>query len=449
MRAIPESWLKIGYNLLFTVGFALTWPYLTYLIWRRQPFWERLGERLGHYPQELKDWLKHPQRPVWIHAVSVGEMLLARVLVREMRVLKPDLRILITTGTPTGRRVGEPLLDSQTRMVYAPTDFYYSMLRAFRRIQPAALILVENEIWPNMLWRARKMGVKVYLVNSRLSRRNRRLFRMGRTFVRPVLQLFDWIGVQSQEDMGRFAIAGFPQERLHLMGSMKYDVAALVADHPGKGVEVREAAGWGEGQIVLLGGSTHPGEERLLAEMVKGLKEKHPELRLMLVPRHVERTGSILGELAGTGLRVVKRSDLVREGRSDPEIVLVDTTGELRDLYPAADVVFIGKTLTGTGGQNFLEAARHGRAIVAGPHMENFMSLRREFEEAKGIRVTGSVEELGRVVDELLSDKKEREGLGRRGADCFRQHLGAGKRCAEVLIAEIAKSRLGFKSLDG
>ena len=146
---------------------------------------------------------------------------------------------------------------------------------------------------------------------------------------------------------------------------------------------------------------------------------------------------------------MVKRSDLVHEGRSDPEIVLVDTTGELRDLYPAADVVFIGKTLTGTGGQNFLEAARHGRAIVAGQHMENFMSLRREFEEAKGIRVTGSVEELGRVVDELLSDKKEREGLGRRGADCFRQHLGAGKRCAEVLIAEIAKSRLGFKSLDG
>jgi len=160
----------------------------------------------------------------------------------------------------------------------------------------------------------------------------------------------------------------------------------------------------------------------------------------MLVPRHVERTGSILGELAETGLSVVKRSDLVRQGRSDPEIMLVDTTGELRDLYPAADVVFIGKTLTGTGGQNFLEPARHGRAIVAGPHMENFMSLRREFEEAKGIRVTGSVEELGRVVDELLSDKKEREGLGRRGAECFRQHLGAGKRCAEVLTAEIAKS---------
>ena len=159
MTTIPEPILKIGYNLLFTVGFALSWPYFTYLIWRRQPFWERLGERLGHYPKELKEWLKNPRQPVWIHAVSVGEMLLARVLVRELRAKRPDLRILITTGTPTGRKVGEPLLDANTRMVYVPTDFYYSMLRAFRRINPSVLILVENEIWPNMLWRARKMGV--------------------------------------------------------------------------------------------------------------------------------------------------------------------------------------------------------------------------------------------------------------------------------------------------
>jgi 3-deoxy-D-manno-octulosonic-acid transferase len=440
MSAIPELFLKVGYNILFTIGFALSWPYLTYLIWRRQPFWERLGERLGHYPKEIKEWLKDPRRPVWIHAVSVGEMLLARVLVRELRVLRPDLRILLTTGTPTGRRVGEPLLDEKTRLVYVPTDFYYSMLRAFRRIRPSVLILVENEIWPNMLWRARKMGVEVFLVNSRLSRRNRRLFRLARTFIRPVLQLFDWIGVQSPEDMRRFAIAGFPEERLHLMGSMKYDVAALAADHPGKGGELRKAAGWENGQVILLGGSTHPGEEKILAEMVKRLIKKHPQLRLMLVPRHVERTASILVELAGTRLRVVKRSEVDRVEKTDPEILLVDTTGELRDLYPTADVVFIGKTVTGTGGQNFLEAARHGRAIVAGPHMENFMPLRREFEEANGIRVTGSAAELEEEVDRLLENHTERIALGRRALDCFQGHLGAGKRCAEILVRKISKA---------
>jgi len=434
MTQIPEPVLKIGYNLLFTAGFALTWPYFTYLIWRRQPFWERLGERLGHYPNEVKEWLKRPDRPVWIHAVSVGEVLLARVLVRELRHHRPNLRVFLTVGTPTGRRVAEPLLDDKTCLVYVPTDFYYSMMRAFRRVNPKALILVENEIWPNMLWRAKKMGIPVCLVNSRLSRRNRRLFRAARTFVRPVLQAFDWIGVQSEEDLGRFAIAGFPENRLHLMGSMKYDVADLASDNPGKGREVRRLAGWDRGQVVLLGGSTHPGEEKALADLVRDLKTKHPTLRLMLVPRHVERKDEILQELSGSGLKVGLRSRLEQETGGDPDILLVDSTGELRDLYPACELVFIGKSLTGKGGQNFLEAARHGRAIVAGPHMENFQSLRREFLAEKAIVVSADARDLGTQLDRLLASSKEREELGCRAQTCFREHLGAGARHVEALL---------------
>ncbi|NBR46505.1 MAG: 3-deoxy-D-manno-octulosonic acid transferase [Verrucomicrobia bacterium] len=434
MTRIPDPLLKIGYNLLFTIGFALTWPYFTYLIWRRQPFWERLGERLGHYPNAIKEWLKKSERPVWIHAVSVGEVLLARVLVRELRRHRPNLRVFLTVGTPTGRRVAEPLLDEKTCVVYVPTDFYYSMMRAFRRVNPRALILVENEIWPNMLWRAKKMGIPVCLVNSRLSRRNRRLFRAARTFVRPVLQAFDWIGVQSEEDLGRFAIAGFPEERLHLMGSMKYDVADLASDNPGKGTEIRRLAGWDQGQVVLLGGSTHPGEEKILAELVRERKGKHPKLRLMLVPRHVERKGKILQELSLTGLRVGLRSRLGGEAGKDPDILLVDSTGELRDLYPACDLVFIGKTLTGKGGQNFLEAARHGRAIVAGPHMENFQSLRREFLTDKAMVVSADARDLGMQLDRLLASPADRGELERRAQACFREHLGAGARHVEALL---------------
>ena len=434
MTRIPDPLLKIGYNLLFTAGFALTWPYFTYLIWRRQPFWERLGERLGHYPKEVKEWLKRPDRPVWIHAVSVGEVLLARVLVRELRRHRPNLRVFLTVGTPTGRRVAEPLLDDKTCLVYVPTDFYYSMMRAFRRVNPRALILVENEIWPNMLWRAKKMGIPVCLVNSRLSRRNRRLFRLARTFVRPVLQTFDWIGVQSEEDLGRFAIAGFPEERLHLMGSMKYDVADLASDNPGKGREIRRMAGWEQGQVVVLGGSTHPGEERILAELLKELKPRHPGVRLMLVPRHVERKSEILQELSATGLKVGLRSRLEQETGTDPDILLVDSTGELRDLYPTCELVFIGKTLTGKGGQNFLEAARHGRAIVAGPHMENFQSLRREFLADEAIVISENARDLGLQLDRLLASSRDREELGRRAQTCFREHLGAGARHVEALL---------------
>jgi 3-deoxy-D-manno-octulosonic-acid transferase len=434
MTRIPDPLLKVGYNLLFTAGFALTWPYFTYLIWRRQPFWERLGERLGHYPKAVKDWLQRPDRPVWIHAVSVGEVLLARVLVRELRRHRPALRVFLTVGTPTGRRVAEPLLDDKTCLVYVPTDFYYSMMRAFRRVKPRALILVENEIWPNMLWRAKKMGIPVCLVNSRLSRRNRRLFRAARTFVRPVLQLFDWIGVQSEEDLGRFAIAGFPEDRLHLMGSMKYDVADLASDNPGKGREIRQRVGWDQGQIVLLGGSTHPGEELVLAELVRQLKGKHPKLRLMLVPRHVERKNEILQQLAGVGLSIGLRSNFKQEAGQDPDILLVDSTGELRDLYPACELVFIGKTLTGKGGQNFLEAARHGRAILAGPHMENFQSLRREFLADRAMVVSSDAAALAQELDDLLASSAEREELGRRAQACFREHLGAGARHVEAML---------------
>jgi 3-deoxy-D-manno-octulosonic-acid transferase len=434
MTRIPDPLLKVGYNLLFTAGFALTWPYFTYLIWRRQPFWERLGERLGHYPKAVKDWLQRPDRPVWIHAVSVGEVLLARVLVRELRRHRPALRVFLTVGTPTGRRVAEPLLDDKTCLVYVPTDFYYSMMRAFRRVNPRALILVENEIWPNMLWRAKKMGIPVCLVNSRLSRRNRRLFRAARTFVRPVLQLFDWIGVQSEEDLGRFAIAGFPEDRLHLMGSMKYDVADLASDNPGKGREIRQRVGWDQGQIVLLGGSTHPGEELVLAELVRQLKGKHPKLRLMLVPRHVERKNEILQQLAGIGLSIGLRSNFEQEAGQDPDVLLVDSTGELRDLYPACELVFIGKTLTGKGGQNFLEAARHGRAILAGPHMENFQSLRREFLADRAMVVSSDAATLAQELDGLLASSAEREELGRRAQACFREHLGAGARHVEALL---------------
>ncbi|MBM4455031.1 MAG: 3-deoxy-D-manno-octulosonic acid transferase [Verrucomicrobia bacterium] len=441
MTQFPEPLLKIGYNLLFTAGFALTWPYFTYLIWRRQPFWERLGERLGHYPREVKEWLQQPDRPVWIHAVSVGEVLLARVLVRELRRLRPQLRVFLTVGTPTGRRMAGPLLDDKTSVVYVPTDFYYSMMRAFRRVNPQALILVENEIWPNMLWRAKKMGIPVCLVNSRLSRRNRRLFRAARTFVRPVLQAFDWIGVQSQEDLGRFAIAGFPEQRLHLMGSMKYDVADLVSDNPGKGGELRTWAGWNQGQVVLLGGSTHPGEEQVLADLLRKLKPKHPKLRLMLVPRHVERKGEILQQCSSRGLKVGLRSRLEEGKGSDPDILLVDSTGELRDLYPACELVFIGKTLTGTGGQNFLEAARHGRAIVAGPHMENFQSLRREFLQDEAMVISPDPAGLEADLDRLLTSTAEREELGRRAQACFRKHLGAGARHVESILRLLANRR--------
>jgi 3-deoxy-D-manno-octulosonic-acid transferase len=434
MIVVPKFFLKLGYNLAFTLGFAVAWPLMAYLIWRRKPMWGKVGERFGHYPEKVKAWLRHPDRPVWIHAVSVGEVLLARVLIREMRKIKPNLRVFLTVGTPTGRRTAESLQDERTCLTYVPTDFYHAMMRAFRRVHPRLLILVENEIWPNMIWRAGKMGTPVCLVNSRLSRRNRGLLRFAQPIVQPVFQLFDWVGVQSVQDLHRLGVAGFPEKRLHLMGSMKYDVADLVADDPGKAQEILLRLGWTRGQVILLAGSTHPGEEEILLRLFDGLRGKHPQLRLVLVPRHAERAGSILKIARAAGFSVILRSKLEHPFLPDPQILVVDTTGELRDLYPAGDLVFIGKTLTGTGGQNFLEPARYGRAIFSGPHMENFQSLRDEFVQDRAMLICPDEESLRQEITRLLEAPEARQELGRRARACFQKHLGAGARHAEALV---------------
>jgi len=434
MIVVPKFVLKLGYNLVFTLGFAVAWPLMAYLIWRRKPMWGKVGERFGHYPEKVKVWLRHPDRPVWIHAVSVGEVLLARVLIREMRKIKSDLRVFLTVGTPTGRRTAESLQDERTCLTYVPVDFYHAMMRAFRRVHPRLLILIENEIWPNMVWRAGKMGIPVCLVNSRLSRRNRGLLRFAQPVVRPVFQLFEWVGVQSVQDLHRLEVAGFPEKRIHLMGSMKYDVADLVADDPGKARDILVSLRWHCGQVILLGGSTHPGEEEILIRLFHKMRVHHPELRLILVPRHAERAGSILKTARESGAQAILRSELKGSHPSGCEILVVDTTGELRDLYPAGDLVFIGKTLTGTGGQNFLEAARYGKAILAGPHMENFQPLRDEFMQDQAMVIGQDEESLNQLVARLLKTPEERQELGRKAKACFQKHLGAGARHAEALI---------------
>jgi 3-deoxy-D-manno-octulosonic-acid transferase len=337
-------------------------------------------------------------------------------------------------GTPTGRRTAESLQDEITCLTYVPTDFYHAMMRAFRRVQPRLLILIENEIWPNMIWRAAKMAIPVCLVNSRLSRRNRGLLRFAQPVVRPIFQLFEWVGVQSSQDLHRLEVAGFPEKRLHLMGSMKYDVADLVADDPGKAAEILKGLGWTRDQVILLGGSTHPGEEQILIRLFRKLRAQHPTLRLILVPRHAERANSILKIAKEMGFQPMLRSKLPPPLSGDYEILVVDTTGELRDLYPAGDLVFIGKTLTGTGGQNFLEPARYGRAILAGPHMENFQPLRDEFMQDQGMVICPDEETLHKEIERLLETPAARQELGRNAKECFQKHLGAGARHAEALV---------------
>ncbi|MFQ3671894.1 MAG: glycosyltransferase N-terminal domain-containing protein [Verrucomicrobiia bacterium] len=432
-------WLQLLYNVAFTVGFALTWPYFTWRLWRRGRFLEAFPERVAWYGKAVRGRLARLERPVWIHAVSVGEMMIARVLLAELRRLRPGQAAVVTTTTQTGRQVGASLEDERTVLMYNPTDFLWSVARAFEAIGPSMLVLVEQEIWPNYVWSAGRRGVPVWLVNARLSGRSYRRFRRFRAVTEPVLRGIEWVCLQDEGDRDRFAGIGFRSECLAVPGSMKFDVAEGGKFDPELAESVREALGWAESDRVVLLGSSHPGEEALVLDMFHALRREFLELRLVLAPRHCERAGKVDGMAREAGWRVIRRSALGRVARPKEgwEVMVLDTTGELSSLYSLGTVNVIGKSIVGRGGQNFIEAARSGRPVVVGPHMGNFESLVALFREGGGVVQVENPFELFQSLRELLGDPGEAARLGARARELYVANLGAGAAVAEMMAATL------------
>ncbi|GAB4242644.1 MAG: 3-deoxy-D-manno-octulosonic acid transferase [Candidatus Methylacidiphilales bacterium] len=436
---MKRLFLQFLYNIGFTVAFGVTWPYFTWRLWRRGRFWEAFPERVGLYSAQIREKLAGLDRPVWMHAVSVGEMMIARVLLAELRRFRPEQAVVLTTTTQTGRQVGASLEDERTVLLYNPTDFLLSVSRVFDAIRPSMLILIEQEIWPNYIWTAQRRGVPVWLINARLSRRSFRRFQKFRVLTEPVLRGIEWVCLQHEVDRARFAAIGFRSECLAVAGSMKFDVAEGGKFDPGLAERIRSELGWAEDTPVLLLGSSHPGEEALLLDMFHALGREFPELRLVLAPRHFERAGKIFGLVREAGWRVVRRSALGQAERPKEgwEVLVLDTTGELSSLYPLGTVNVIGKSILSKGGQNFIEAARCGRPVVVGPHMENFDSLVAQFKAGEGIVQVDNPFELFQSLRELLGDPREAARLGTRARELYLAHLGAGARTAGMIAATL------------
>jgi 3-deoxy-D-manno-octulosonic-acid transferase len=429
--------LQVGYNILFVTAFALGSPYFLWRLWRRGRLTTGFGQRLGLYSPEIRDRIHNAD--IWIHAVSVGEAMIARVILKHLREKRPDLKVVISTTTPTGQGVARAAEDSRTAVIYNPFDFLWSVRQAFEQIRPKRLILVEAEIWPNYLWCAKRRGIPVYLVNARLSDRTAARYRRFRWFCRPVLRLMDLVLAQDQTDADRLAEAGFPPERIFPVGSLKYDVADIAASRD-SGIESWwSTCGWAPDDPVLMGGSTHPGEEALLVNLYQQIKSEVPQLRLVLAPRHAERGAAVHALCVNRGLKAVLRTELARRlsNGSRPDALILDSTGELSALYAKASVVFIGKSFRGKGGQNFIEAACTGTPIVVGPHMQNFRNLTREFVAGRGLIQVATEFELGQELRQLLKDVERRRELGQRGREIFQKNLGAGRATADILARSL------------
>lgn len=422
--------VRLVYNLLFPVVLVALLPGFLLRMLRRGKYRHKFWQRFAFYSPGVREKLSSGGR-IWMHAVSVGEVMIALKLIRAMREADPAAEFVLSTTTSTGFRLAARSKSTWLEPIYHPLDFYFSARRAVRTIRPSQLILVEAEVWPNTVCEAKAIGARVSLVNARLSSRSEKRFRMVKALAAPVFNQLDRICLQEPDDLARWMGLGVAAERLVVTGSIKFDDQATTMRPPRDFRPVLESLGVPADAPVLLGGSTFDGEELVLAEVFQRLRERHPGLFLIFVPRHVERVGSLLPKLTAQGLRIALRSKPSPGDR--PDALLVDTTGELRDWYACATAVFIGKSLCAKGGQNPAEPVAAGVPVVFGPNMQNFATLAGQFLRHHGAIEVHDAASLESAFLRLLDNPPLRESLAANARACLAVHQGATSRTLAAL----------------
>jgi len=421
--------MRLLYNLLFPFALLAILPRYLTRMFRRGGFREDFGQRFARYAPELRDRFGRGDW-IWVHAVSVGELLIALKLLEELHRRHPAWQFVVSSTTSTAHALALQRQQDWWVPVYTPVDFAPVVRKALNVIRPRAIVLTESEMWPNFVWQADDRRIPIVLVNARVSPRSERRYRRFAAFLRPVAGRLSAVGLQEPEHAALWERLDVAPERLHLTGSVKYDPAATHGETRDFRPLLRQF-GFHPDDPVLLAGSTHDGEEEILAATLLELRKEFPQSRLIIAPRHVERTADIAARLAPTGRRVARRTG-TPDGNA-PDILILDTTGELRDWYACADVVFIGKSLAGRGGQNPVEAILARRPVLFGPHMENFASLRDALLKCGGAREVTDAASLARSATALLSSPEEREAMVELAASALRPHQGATARTADLV----------------
>jgi len=427
------------YNILFAIFFTLSAPYYFLRMWRRGSWVAGFRERFGYYDRNLKQALTNRQ-VLWLHAVSVGEVNLCTQLIRALEPRVPNIKIVVSTTTTTGMAELHRHLPPHISKVYYPIDRRKCVARALDTINPEAVVLFEAEIWPNFLWRAHDLRIPLFLANARLSNRSYRGYRRFGFLFRPLFASFTGVSAQNEADAERLRKIGCRPEAVRVVGNLKFDAAKLDgARHLDVPALLRQI-GVPPDAPVLVGGSTHPGEEMVLVDITKRLRILFPNLFLVLVPRHFERCREVGRQLRERGVKFIYRNEVLantqfREGQID--CLLVNTTGELRFFYNHATVVFIGKSLTAVGGQNPIEPGAVGKAMVFGPNMQNFTDVARNFVAQNAAMQVNSAAALETAVGELLADENRREGMGRNALRVVRENRGAVGRTADMILENL------------
>lgn len=432
--------MRFVYNVLYTVFFFLTLPYYVVRLWRRGNWQTGMGQRFGIYQRDLCEPLQGRQ-VIWFHAVSVGEVNLCAQLIKAFGSRLQGWRIVVSTTTTTGMGELERKLPDSVVRLYYPLDFPLIIRRALQLIRPKLVVLVEAEIWPNLLWSLADRSIPTFLVNARLSDRSARRYRQFGLLFESLFASFSGVGVQNPSDAETLRQVGCRKDRIVVTGNLKFDVVDFRSGREFQPQEILKWAGAGPDATVLLASSTHAGEERLIGRIFKALRKAHPGLFLVVVPRHFERRTEVGRDLAAVGIPYRYRSSYGDIGSiEEGQCLVVDSTGELRFFYETADVVVIGKSLLAHGGQNPIEPAAAGCAVVMGPFMENFRAITQSFVSKESAIQVPSHEVLEEALRGLLDDPGCRDRLGRRAQQVVTNNQGAVERTVAMIQSELERS---------
>jgi 3-deoxy-D-manno-octulosonic-acid transferase len=425
------------YSALLAAGLLVSLPYWIFGKRRHGKYREGFGERLGKVPSRLQT---RSTPAIWVHAVSVGEVLAVSELVQQLRRRFPEYRVVVSTTTATGQKLATKHF-GEDGVFYFPLDFAFAIRPYLSVLRPRLVVLAETEFWPNFLRLAHASDARVAVVNARISDRSRPGYRRFRFILKRVLQSIDLFLAQTAEDASRLRNIGAPADRVHISGNLKFDVSA--PDPPPIVASLRANVQQGGAGPVLVCGSTVEGEEELLVRAFQTVLASHPRAVMILAPRRPERFNEVAQLVEQRGIRFWRRS-LWKDDAIAGGVFLVDTIGELSSLYSLADVAFVGGSLVPRGGHNIIEPAQYGVPIVVGNHTENFRDIVDLFQSQDAVRIVGPAE-FPVVLMDLLSNKEERIALGRRGAETLQSQTGATEKTLQALakLLEASSDRVG------
>ena len=415
------------YQLILWLALPLVWLRLQWRARSEAAYGARVGERFGRVPAQV------PSNCIWFHTVSAGETIAAAPLIRQLAEEFAPAPFLVTTMTPTGSQQVTARLSDCVAHCYAPYDFGFAVSRFFDQVQPRLLVLMETELWPNLIATAHRRGIPVLLVNARLSERSAKGYARVQGLTRPMLARLSGIACQSEAHAERFAAIGADPATIQVLGSVKYDVtepAGFAEDV----AALRRVFAIAE-QPVWIAASTHPGEDEIVLEAFRLVREQHPDCCLLLVPRHPVRADNVCALAANAGFSVSRHSARIAssDGAKATDVIVGDLMGTLLTLYGLADVAFVGGSFVEVGGHNPLEPALCQVPVVSGPYQFNFTDVMADLEQRGGLRTVADAAQLAEVVTAWLGDTSSRQHAGASAAAALAENRGAMERVCELL----------------